>query len=141
MQNYLDNFWPDLKAARELCESILQSRRERENESQESHGKEYPEHVPLEVLEAGIKSGRYVQVRVAVEDRRRTNQCVSCSSLSSSCPRPLISKAVSEMASVSQSRQCSRRCGSPLCRHRPWVWSYSLVLLIRLHTKHRTGSL
>lgn len=119
MQNYLDNFWPDLKAARELCESILQSRRERENESQESHGKEYPEHVPLEVLEAGIKSGRYVQVRAAVEDRRRTNQCVSCSSLSSSCPRPLISKAVSEMASVSQSRQCSRRCGSPLCRQSP----------------------
>ena len=64
MQNYLDNFWPDLKAARELGESILQSRRERENESQESHGKEYPEHVPLEVLEAGIKSGRYVQVRI-----------------------------------------------------------------------------
>lgn len=63
MQNYLDSFWPDLKAAHELCDSILQSRRERENESQESHRREYPEHLPLEVLEAGIKSGRYIQVR------------------------------------------------------------------------------
>lgn len=69
-QNYLDNFWPDLKAAHELCDSILQSRRERENESQESHGKEYAEHLPLEVLEAGIKSGRYIQVRVVMGLRR-----------------------------------------------------------------------
>ncbi|XP_025774976.1 DIS3-like exonuclease 1 [Puma concolor] len=68
-KNYLDNFWPDLKAARELCDSILQSRRERENESQESHGKEYAEHLPLEVLEAGIKSGRYIQVRVVMRRR------------------------------------------------------------------------
>jgi hypothetical protein len=67
MQSYLDNFWPDLKAARELCDSILQSRRERESESQESHGKEYPEHLPPEVLEAGIKSGCYVQVRVLMQ--------------------------------------------------------------------------
>lgn len=62
-QDYLDNFWPDLKAAHELCDSILQSRRERESENQENHGREYAEHLPLEVLEAGIKSGRYVQVR------------------------------------------------------------------------------
>ncbi|XP_036865929.2 DIS3-like exonuclease 1 isoform X3 [Manis javanica] len=69
-KNYLDNFWPDLKAAHELCESILQSRRERENESQESHGKEYPEHLPLEVLEAGIKSGRYTQGTLSVNKHR-----------------------------------------------------------------------
>ncbi|XP_055392730.1 DIS3-like exonuclease 1 isoform X2 [Bubalus kerabau] len=69
-KNYLDDFWPDLKAAHELCESILQSRRERENESQESHGKEYPEHVPLEVLEAGIKSGRYIQGTLNVNKHR-----------------------------------------------------------------------
>lgn len=62
IQNYLDNFWPDLKTARELFDSILQARREREIESQENNGKEYPEHLPLEVLEAGIKSGRYIQV-------------------------------------------------------------------------------
>nr|XP_030731069.1 DIS3-like exonuclease 1 isoform X5 [Globicephala melas] len=69
-ENYLDNFWPDLKATHELCESILQSRRERENESQESHGKEYPEHLPLEVLEAGIKSGRYIQGTLNVNKHR-----------------------------------------------------------------------
>lgn len=62
IQNYLDNFWPDLKAAHELFDSILQARREREIESQENNGKEYPEHLPMEVLEAGIKSGRYIQV-------------------------------------------------------------------------------
>lgn len=64
IQNYLDNFWPDLKAAHELFDSIVQARQERESESQENHGKEYPEHLPVEVLEAGIKSGRYQQVFV-----------------------------------------------------------------------------
>lgn len=61
-QNYLDNFWPDLKATHKLLDSILQSRRERENESHENSGKEYPEHLPTEALEAGIKSGLYIQV-------------------------------------------------------------------------------
>ncbi|EDL95796.1 similar to expressed sequence AV340375, isoform CRA_c [Rattus norvegicus] len=69
-KNYLDNFWPDLKAAHELCDSIIQSRRERESESQETHGKEYPEHLPLEVLEAGIKSGRYIQGILNVNKHR-----------------------------------------------------------------------
>ncbi|XP_033023786.1 DIS3-like exonuclease 1 isoform X1 [Lacerta agilis] len=69
-KNYLDNFWPDLKAAHELFESIVHSRRERENESQENHGKEYPEHVPVEMLEAGIKSGRYIQGVLNVNKHR-----------------------------------------------------------------------
>ncbi|NWS39075.1 DI3L1 exonuclease, partial [Probosciger aterrimus] len=69
-KNYLDNFWPDLKAARELFDSILQARREREIESQENNGKEYPEHLPLEVLEAGIKSGRYMQGALSVNKHR-----------------------------------------------------------------------
>lgn len=94
MQNYLDNFWPDLKAAHELCDSILQSRRERENESQESHGKEYTEHLPLEVLEAGIKSGRYIQVRAVT--KRWPGQHVFFSALLA-CHGPLISKAINEM--------------------------------------------
>ncbi|NXW65160.1 DI3L1 exonuclease, partial [Eurystomus gularis] len=69
-QNYLDNFWPDLKAAHELFESILQARRERENESQENNGREYPEHLPVEILEAGIKSGRYIQGTLNVNKHR-----------------------------------------------------------------------
>lgn len=78
-QNYLDNFWPDLKAAHELFDSILQARREREIESQENNGKEYPEHLPMEVLEAGIKSGRYIQVNCDLEIIHRTVQ--SCALL------------------------------------------------------------
>uniref|UniRef100_A0A8C9FZC7 CSD1 domain-containing protein n=1 Tax=Pavo cristatus TaxID=9049 RepID=A0A8C9FZC7_PAVCR len=70
IQNYLDNFWPDLKAAHELFDSILQARREREIESQENNGKEYPEHLPMEVLEAGIKSGRYIQGALNVNKHR-----------------------------------------------------------------------
>nr|XP_056721762.1 DIS3-like exonuclease 1 [Euleptes europaea] len=69
-KNYLDNFWPDLKAAHELFDSILHSRRERESESQEHSGKEYPEHVPMESLEAGIKSGRYIQGVLNVNKHR-----------------------------------------------------------------------
>ncbi|KAM6059966.1 DIS3-like exonuclease 1 [Theristicus caerulescens] len=69
-KNYLDNFWPDLKAAHELFDSILQARRERESESQENNGKEYPEHLPLEILEAGIKSGRYIQGTLNVNKHR-----------------------------------------------------------------------
>lgn len=74
IQNYLDNFWPDLKAAHELFDSILQAQRERENESQENKGKEYPEHLPLEILEAGIKSGRYIQVICCIKSTHRTVQ-------------------------------------------------------------------
>ncbi|GAB0194271.1 DIS3-like exonuclease 1 [Grus japonensis] len=69
-KNYLDNFWPDLKAAHELFDSILQTRRERESESQENNGKEYPEHLPVEILEAGIKSGRYIQGTLNVNKHR-----------------------------------------------------------------------
>uniref|UniRef100_A0A670ZI59 DIS3 like exosome 3'-5' exoribonuclease n=1 Tax=Pseudonaja textilis TaxID=8673 RepID=A0A670ZI59_PSETE len=69
-KNYLDNFWPDLKAAHELLDSILQSRRERESESHENSGKEYPEHLPTEILEAGIKSGLYIQGVLSVNKHR-----------------------------------------------------------------------
>ncbi|XP_069722504.1 DIS3-like exonuclease 1 isoform X1 [Phaenicophaeus curvirostris] len=69
-KNYLDNFWPDLKAAHELFDSILQAQRERESESQENNGKEYPEHLPVEILEAGIKSGRYIQGTLNVNKHR-----------------------------------------------------------------------
>ncbi|XP_030044699.1 DIS3-like exonuclease 1 [Microcaecilia unicolor] len=73
-RDYLESFWPDLKAAHELYESILQSQRERESESQENHGKEYPEHLPLEVLEAGIKSGRYIQGVLNVNKHRAQSE-------------------------------------------------------------------
>ncbi|XP_061451111.1 DIS3-like exonuclease 1 isoform X3 [Rhineura floridana] len=69
-KNYLDYFWPDLTAAHELFDSILHTQRERENESQENNGKEYAEHIPMETLEAGIKSGRYIQGVLNVNKHR-----------------------------------------------------------------------
>ncbi|KAG8574971.1 hypothetical protein GDO81_009404, partial [Engystomops pustulosus] len=69
-KNYLETFWPDLKGARELYESVRQTLYERESDSRESNGKEYQEHLPLEVLEAGIKSGRYKQGVLSVNKHR-----------------------------------------------------------------------
>lgn len=51
---------PELQAARELYGSVSQALRERESEGSQ---REFAEHLPAELLEAGIKSGRYVQVR------------------------------------------------------------------------------
>ena len=58
-QEYLVNFWPELQAAQDLYCSVSQALQEKESEGTE---REYMEHLPLEVLEAGIKSGRYIQV-------------------------------------------------------------------------------
>ncbi|KAA8579331.1 hypothetical protein FQN60_010671 [Etheostoma spectabile] len=53
--DYLQNFWPQLQAAHELYSSISQALQEKESEGAE---REFTEHLPAEVLEAGIKSGR-----------------------------------------------------------------------------------
>ncbi|XP_066449014.1 DIS3-like exonuclease 1 [Eleutherodactylus coqui] len=69
-KDYLETFWPDLKGIQELYESVRQALCERETDSRESNGKEYQEHLPLEVLEAGIKSGRYKQGVLSVNKHR-----------------------------------------------------------------------
>ncbi|KAE8618468.1 hypothetical protein XENTR_v10009392 [Xenopus tropicalis] len=69
-QIYLETFWPNLKGALELYKSLKETHRERELESREGNGKEYPEHLPLEILEAGIKSGRYQQGVLSVNKHR-----------------------------------------------------------------------
>ncbi|XP_075063694.1 DIS3-like exonuclease 1 isoform X2 [Mixophyes fleayi] len=69
-KSYLETFWPDLKGALELYESLRQAQHEREIESRESNGREYQEHLPVEVLEAGIKSGRYKQGVLSVNKHR-----------------------------------------------------------------------
>ncbi|XP_062845644.1 DIS3-like exonuclease 1 [Trichomycterus rosablanca] len=66
-QEYLGSFWPDLQAAHELYASIAQTLQERESEGTE---KEYTEHLPAEVLEAGIKSGRFIQGTLNVNKHR-----------------------------------------------------------------------
>ncbi|XP_029354236.1 DIS3-like exonuclease 1 [Echeneis naucrates] len=67
VQDYFQNFWPDLQAAHELYTSISQSLQEKESEGKE---REYGEHLPAEVLEAGIKSGRYFQGTLNVSKHR-----------------------------------------------------------------------
>lgn len=57
----MQNFWPELQAAHDLYGSISQALQEKESEGTE---REYTEHLPAEVLEAGIKSGRYIQVQL-----------------------------------------------------------------------------
>ncbi|XP_040270225.1 DIS3-like exonuclease 1 isoform X1 [Bufo bufo] len=69
-KNYLETFWPTLTGAQELYESVRQALCERDTDSRESNGKEYQEHLPLEVLEAGIKSGRYKQGVLSVNKHR-----------------------------------------------------------------------
>ena len=59
-QDYLRNFCPELQVAHDLYSSISQALQEKESEGTE---REYTEHLPGELLEAGIKSGRYIQVQ------------------------------------------------------------------------------
>ncbi|CAL8352466.1 unnamed protein product [Merluccius merluccius] len=71
MQEYLQNFWPELQAAQDLYCSISQTLQEKESEGTE---REYTEHLPSEVLEAGIKSGRYIQGTLNVNKHRAQNE-------------------------------------------------------------------
>uniref|UniRef100_A0A672Q3K1 DIS3-like exonuclease 1 n=1 Tax=Sinocyclocheilus grahami TaxID=75366 RepID=A0A672Q3K1_SINGR len=66
-KEYLLRFWPDLQATHDLYDSIAQTLQERESEGVE---KVYTEHLPAEVLEAGIKSGRYIQGILSVNKHR-----------------------------------------------------------------------
>ncbi|XP_042370154.1 DIS3-like exonuclease 1, partial [Plectropomus leopardus] len=67
VQDYLQNFWPELQAAHELYGSVSQALQEKESEGTE---REYSEHLPADVLEAGIKSGRYIQGTLNVSKHR-----------------------------------------------------------------------
>ncbi|XP_039629459.1 DIS3-like exonuclease 1 [Polypterus senegalus] len=67
VKDYLDSFWLHLNTAHDLYDSITQSLREKGSESRE---KEYPEHLPLSVLETGIKSGKYIQGILNVNKHR-----------------------------------------------------------------------
>nr|XP_020441270.1 DIS3-like exonuclease 1 [Monopterus albus] len=71
VQDYLQMFWEQLDAARELYSSISQVLQEKESEGME---KEYAEHLPAEVLEAGIKSGRYIWGTLNVNKHRAQNE-------------------------------------------------------------------
>uniref|UniRef100_A0AAZ3R003 DIS3-like exonuclease 1 n=1 Tax=Oncorhynchus tshawytscha TaxID=74940 RepID=A0AAZ3R003_ONCTS len=70
-QEYLQTFWPELQAALELYCSIAQSLQEKGSEGTE---REYTEHLPAEILEAGIKSGRYIQGTLNVNKHRAQHE-------------------------------------------------------------------
>ncbi|XP_040898622.1 DIS3-like exonuclease 1 isoform X2 [Toxotes jaculatrix] len=72
-QEYLQTFWPELQAAHELYSSISQALQAKEGEGNE---KEYAEHLPAEVLEAGIKSGRYIQGTLNVSKHRAQTEAL-----------------------------------------------------------------
>ncbi|XP_044058525.1 DIS3-like exonuclease 1 [Siniperca chuatsi] len=71
VQDFLQNFWPELQAAHELYSSISQVLQEKESEGSQ---REFAEHLPAEVLEAGIKSGRYIQGTLNVSKHRAQNE-------------------------------------------------------------------
>ncbi|KAM6980009.1 DIS3-like exonuclease 1 [Aplochiton taeniatus] len=70
-QEYLQTFCPEMQAAQELYCSISQALQEKESEGAE---REYTEHLPAEVLEAGIKSGRYIQGTLNVNKHRSQHE-------------------------------------------------------------------
>lgn len=80
LQDYLHNFWLDVRAAHELYASIAQALQERESEGSE---REYSEHLPHELLEAGIKSGRYLQGILNVNKHRAQQEALVSSQGSS----------------------------------------------------------
>lgn len=70
LQDFLQNFWPELRAVQELYASVCQALQEKAGEGSQ---REYAEHLHAKVLEAGIKSGRYVQVQEQLGCLTRTN--------------------------------------------------------------------
>ncbi|XP_067105156.1 DIS3-like exonuclease 1 isoform X1 [Osmerus mordax] len=70
-QDYLRTFWPELLAAQELYSSIAQALQERGGEGSE---REYVDHLPAEILEAGIKSGRFLQGTLSVNRHRAQHE-------------------------------------------------------------------
>ncbi|XP_051235542.1 DIS3-like exonuclease 1 [Dicentrarchus labrax] len=71
IQDFLQEFWPRLQAAHELYSSISQALQEKESEGSQ---KEFAEHLAAEVLEAGIKSGRYIKGTLNISKHRPQNE-------------------------------------------------------------------
>lgn len=80
------NFLPELTAAHGLYAAVSQALQEKESEVAEK--KEFAEHLPAEVLEAGVKSGRYVQVQLPVHLRGFSCLCPAAVLMTSLPPPP-----------------------------------------------------
>uniref|UniRef100_A0A3Q2CZW2 DIS3-like exonuclease 1 n=1 Tax=Cyprinodon variegatus TaxID=28743 RepID=A0A3Q2CZW2_CYPVA len=70
-QDYLQNFWPDLQEAHEVYRNISQVLQEKESEDSQ---REFSEHLPAEIVEAGIKSGRYLKGTLNVNRYRAQSE-------------------------------------------------------------------
>ncbi|TDH17480.1 hypothetical protein EPR50_G00008790 [Perca flavescens] len=79
VQDYLQDFWSQVQAAHELYSSISQALQEKESEGTE---REFTEHLPAEVLEAGIKSGRYIQGTLNVSKHQHSEASIMTEGLS-----------------------------------------------------------
>ncbi|XP_015252192.1 PREDICTED: DIS3-like exonuclease 1 [Cyprinodon variegatus] len=71
VQDYLQNFWPDLQEAHEVYRNISQVLQEKESEDSQ---REFSEHLPAEIVEAGIKSGRYLKGTLNVNRYRAQSE-------------------------------------------------------------------
>lgn len=60
MKDYLEKFWPELRQAIDIYESLTVAL-ETETEDGSVGGKDYTEHLSSDVLQAGIKSGIYIE--------------------------------------------------------------------------------
>ncbi|XP_029000136.1 DIS3-like exonuclease 1 [Betta splendens] len=80
LQEYLQSFWQQLDAAHALYRSIRQALQEKEGEAVE---RQFPEHRAAEVLEAGVRSGLYLEGTLHVSKHRaQTEASVSTDGLS-----------------------------------------------------------
>ncbi|XP_056147130.1 DIS3-like exonuclease 1 [Lampris incognitus] len=71
VQDYLQSFWPALQASHEIYSAIRQAVKEKASDGPE---RQYAEHLAAEVLEAGIKSGRYIKGTLHVNKHRAQNE-------------------------------------------------------------------
>lgn len=63
LKKYLEDFWPDVKQALELYDSISMNL---EEESGKESEKVYSQYLPVELVTVGVKAGRYFEGRLRV---------------------------------------------------------------------------
>uniref|UniRef100_UPI00358FEBF1 DIS3-like exonuclease 1 isoform X2 n=1 Tax=Myxine glutinosa TaxID=7769 RepID=UPI00358FEBF1 len=69
-QVYLESFWPDVPEASEFLGSLHQALITKEVESCRGRKREFAEHLPVDVLEAGIRAGRYIKGTVSMNKHK-----------------------------------------------------------------------
>ncbi|PIK57161.1 putative DIS3-like exonuclease 1 [Apostichopus japonicus] len=60
MKDYLERFWPELRQAQDIYESLVVAL-ESETQHGSANSKDYTDHLSSDILQAGIKSGIYIE--------------------------------------------------------------------------------